>query len=208
MIDWQLYSVFLSVVFFLAITPGTDNLYIMTRTLSGGKEAGFLAALGIALGLVVHITAVTLGLGQLFLNAPHAYRFVRWLGIVYLLYLAFHAYTAKNQVLSTPSQIEKSPKYKIIKQAMTLCLFNPKLLIFFVAFLPQFSNPAIGLINTQLFILGFSFAIESLLVFMGMVVFIAPLGRFLRTNPKFWQWQGRVTGFVFVTMALFLAVFG
>jgi len=208
MIDWQLYSAFLGVVFLLAITPGTDNLYILTRTLSDGKEAGFLAALGISFGLVFHITAATLGLAQLFQNAPGAYAAIRWLGILYLLYLAFQVFRAKNKVLSTSDQVENLPKYKIIKQAMTLCLFNPKLLIFFVAFLPQFSNPTIGPINTQLFVLGLSFAIESLLVFLGMVIFVAPLGHFLRTRPQFWKWQGRITGFVFVTMALFLAVFG
>jgi len=208
MMDLNLYVAFTGVVILLAITPGTDNLYILTRALSEGRRAGFLAALGIAFGLMVHITAATLGLSQVFKNAPVAFSVIRWAGIVYLAWLAYQAWQTRVTKISTAKNPAPLGQVKIIRDAMTLCLLNPKLLLFFIAFLPQFTNPAVGSMNVQFFILGVTFAVESLTVFVLAVIFVAPLGGYLRQHPQFWNRQGKVTGVVLGAMALTLAVFG
>ena len=133
-IDAGVYTAYLGTVFLLAITPGTDNIYVLTRTLSQGRAAGFLAASGIALALVIHVTAITLGLSQLFVAAPNLYLAVKYAGIAYLLYLAWKAFATDEQAISLRAANGGLPKFKIIRQAATLCLLNPKLAIFFIAF--------------------------------------------------------------------------
>jgi len=203
-IDLAVYSAYLGAAFLLAITPGTDNIYVLTRTLSQGRHAGFLAAIGIALALVGHVTAVTLGLSQLFVAAPKLYSVIRYAGVVYLLYLAFKAFTTRENVISMPVGNGQLGKAKIIRQAATLCLLNPKLAIFFIAFLPQFTDPGRGSMTVQLFVLGLSFALIGLGVFCLAIVCIAPIGEALRSHTLFWKWQGRVSGTVLAAMALWL----
>ncbi len=203
-IDPAVYTAYLGTVFLLAITPGTDNIYVLTRTLSQGRTAGFLAAAGIALALVIHVTAITLGLSQLFLAAPNLYLGVKYAGIAYLLYLAWKAFTTEDDAISLRASNGGLPKFKIIRQAALLCLLNPKLAIFFIAFLPQFTNPAAGPMGLQLFTLGLSFALLSLAVFSTAILCVAPIGQALQSSPAFWKWQGRVSGSVLAAMAIWL----
>jgi len=203
-IDPAVYLAYLGTVFLLAITPGTDNIYVLTRTLSQGKSAGFLAAAGIALALVVHVTAITLGLSQLFVTAPKLYLAVKYAGVAYLLYLAYRAFAADGNTISLRAANSGLPKLRIIRQAATLCLLNPKLAVFFIAFLPQFTAPDRGEMPVQLFVLGLSFALLSLAVFSFAIVCVAPVGKALQSSPLFWKWQGRVSGSVLGGMAVWL----
>ena len=198
------YFAFLGSVFVLALTPGTDNIYVLTRTLSQGKAAGLLAASGIALALMVHVAAATLGLGQLFLSAPRLYEAVRYLGIAYLLYLAYGAMTAAATAPEIDERQHGPARHRIVGQAALLCLLNPKLLVFFVAFLPQFTEAARGSMTLQLFFLGTSFALESLTVFVLMIFLVAPLRGLLLSHAGFWRWQGRATGAVLAALAAWL----
>jgi threonine/homoserine/homoserine lactone efflux protein len=203
-IDPAVYIAYLGTTFLLAITPGTDNIYILTRTLAQGRTAGFLAASGIALALVGHVTAITLGLSQLFVAAPTLYAVVKYAGIAYLIYLAYLAFTTDEQAISLKSTNGGLPKFKIIRQAAMLCLLNPKLAIFFIAFLPQFTDPTRGSMTVQLFVLGLTFAVMGLGVFCLAILCVAPIGKALQSSPAFWKWQGRVSGTVLASMAVWL----
>jgi threonine/homoserine/homoserine lactone efflux protein len=203
-IDPAVYTAYLGTVFLLAVTPGTDNIYVLTRTLSQGRTAGFLAAGGIALALVVHVTAITLGLSQLFLAAPKLYAAVKYAGVAYLLYLAYKAFTTEESPISLKTSNGGLPKFKIIRQAALLCLLNPKLAVFFIAFLPQFTDPNRADMVVQLFTLGLTFAIIGLGVFCLAIVCVAPVGKALQSSPLFWKWQGRVSGSVLGAMAVWL----
>ena len=203
-VDPAVYGAYLGTVFLLAITPGTDNIYVLTRTLSQGRSAGFLAAAGIALALVIHVTAITLGLSQLFIAAPALYTGVKYAGIAYLIYLAYRAFTADEGAISLRAARDGLPKFRIIRQSATLCLLNPKLAIFFIAFLPQFTDAARGPMSIQLFVLGLSFALLSLATFCLAILCVAPIGKALQSSPLFWKWQGRVSGSVLAAMAVWL----
>ena len=203
-IDPAVYTAFLGTTFLLAVTPGTDNIYVLTRTLSQGRAAGFLAASGIALALIVHVTAITLGLSQLFLASPDLYAAVKYAGIGYLLYLAYRAFAVDGEAIRLKASNGGLAKLRIIRQAATLCLLNPKLAVFFIAFLPQFTDPGRGGMALQLFVLGLSFSLLSLGVFSTAILCVAPVGKALQSSPLFWKWQGRVAGSVLAAMAIWL----
>lgn len=205
--DPAVFAAYLGAVVVLALMPGTDNIYILTRTLSQGRRAGLLAALGIALALTVHVTAVTLGLSQLFLNAPTLYEAVKWAGIGYLTFLAWRAFrSAGSAAWDAAGGAAPMRAARIVAQAFTLALLNPKLAIFFIAFLPQFADPAAGSMTAQLFTLGLCFALVSLALFTAIIFCVAPLGNWLRRHPAFPAWQARLSGTVLGGMALWLAL--
>jgi len=205
-IDPTLFAAYAGVVVLMALTPGTDNIYVITRTLSFGRTAGFLAASGIALALIVHVTAITFGLSQLFLSAPDLYTAIRWAGIVYLVWLAWRAFRSSSNATLGHERGTAGARIRTVSQAFTLCLLNPKLAVFFIAFLPQFTDPGGASMTVQLFTLGLTFALISLAVFSTAIVFIAPVGDALRGHPNFWKWQARISGSVMGTMALWLAL--
>ncbi|MBT3559304.1 MAG: LysE family translocator [Rhodospirillales bacterium] len=205
-IELTLYVAYAGVVVLMALTPGTDNIYVLTRTLSHGRSAGFLAASGIAIALCVHVTAITLGLSQLFLSAPDLYAAVRWAGIAYLLWLAWKAFRASPDTELSAGRGGVLSKSRVVGQAFMLCLLNPKLAVFFIAFLPQFTNPDNGTMSLQLFTLGVTFALISLTVFSTAILFVAPIGDALRHHASFWKWQARISGGVLGAMALWLAL--
>jgi len=205
--DLAVYVAYVGTVVLLALAPGTDNIYIMTQTLSRGRGAGLLAATGIALALSVHVTAITLGLSQLFLSAPALYQAVRWAGIAYLAWLAWKAFRSADDAAIDLHADAAKPHHalRIVARAFTLALLNPKLAVFFIAFLPQFTDPAAGAMTAQLFTLGLTFALVSLALFTTMIFCIAPLGDWLRHHPAFPKWQARLTGGVLGGMAAWLA---
>ena len=206
-LDPATYSAFVVTALLLALVPGTDNIYIATRTLSQGRRAGLLAAAGVAMALTAHVALITIGLSQLFLSSPESYTAVRWFGVAYLLYLAYRAFTAQPETawLETHAAPDRTAAKRIIAQGFMLCLLNPKLAVFFIAFLPQFTDPAAGAMTMQLLILGVTFALCGLGTFLVMIAAIAPLGSWLRRHPAFPVWQGRVTGSVLGAMAAWLA---
>ncbi|WP_455372700.1 LysE family translocator [Limibacillus halophilus] len=203
-LDPGLYLTFLGSVFLLALAPGTDNIYVVTRSLSQGKQAGMLAGLGIAIALSLHVTAATLGLSQIFLASPGLYLAVRYLGIAYLLYLAYRAFSAPAEEPALSAGASGPSGGRIIREAALLALLNPKLAIFFIAFLPQFTNPAGGQLAYQLFALGLTFAVESLAVFALLVLFVSPLRDWLIGRAAFWRWQSKITGAILLSLALWL----
>jgi len=205
-IDPTVYTAYMGTCLLLSITPGTDNIYVLTRTLSQGKSAGFMAALGVALALVIQVVALTMGLSQLFLSAPKLYTAVKYAGVVYLLYLAYRAFFSNGNGAMLATSGDRLANVRIVRQAMTLCLLNPKLAVFYIAFLPQFTDPAGASMAVQLFVLGLTFAVIGLTVFCVAILCIAPIGAALQSSPHFWKWQTRVSGSVLGAMAIWLAI--
>lgn len=200
--DWNLYWTFVAAAFALAVTPGPDLTYVITRSLAQGRGAGLLATLGIAGALIVHVTLITLGLSRIFLAVPGAYAAVKLAGAAYLIWLAYQSFRAAN---TPPAAAPKTRRLVILRQAALSCLLNPKLAVFFIAFLPQFTNPAAGPITPQLFVLGVTFAAIGLTVLASAAVAFGPIGRLIFHHPRLWKWQGRLTGTVLAGLAAALA---
>jgi threonine/homoserine/homoserine lactone efflux protein len=190
----------------LNLTPGPDMLLVIARSVGQGRAAGVAAALGIAVGCVVHIVAAAFGLAALFAVEPLAYTVVKYLGAGYLLWLGVKLLRG---TAPTPggTATAPAPLVAVFRQGVVTNVLNPKVALFFVAFLPQFVDPAAAAGSAaQMLALGTLFNLGGAVVNVGVAVCFGTAGDWLRRRAGFWRWQQRLTGGVFVALALRLAL--
>ena len=196
--------VFIGVATALAAVPGTDNIFVLTQSAVHGRITGLIVTLGIALGLFVHTTAVALGVAVIFQTSQYAFSALKYAGAAYLLYLAWQAFTAsKGKFEGDKSKSETAPKHFL--RGFTLCIANPKLTIFFLAFFPQFVVPENGPIIAQFYQLGALMICVTLVVFGAVAIAAGSLGAWIKGTPKTQIWLNRISGIVFVSLAVKLA---
>ena len=197
--------VFIGVAAALAAVPGPDNIFVLTQSAVHGRIAGLIVTLGIALGLFVHTTAVALGVAVIFQTSQYAFSALKYAGAAYLLYLAWQAFTAsKGKFEGDKSKSETAPKQFL--RGFTLCIANPKVTIFFLAFLPQFVVPENGPIIAQVYQLGALIVCVTLVVFGAVAIAAGSLGAWIKGSPKTQIWFNRISGIVFVSLAVKLAI--
>ena len=197
--------VFIGVAAALAAVPGPDNIFVLTQSAVHGRIAGLIVTLGIALGLFVHTTAVALGVAVIFQTSQYAFSALKYAGAAYLLYLAWQAFTAsKGKFEGDKSKSETAPKQFL--RGFTLCIANPKVTIFFLAFLPQFVVPENGPIIAQFYQLGALMVCVVLVVFGAVAIAAGSLGAWIKGSPKTQIWFNRISGIVFVSLAVKLAI--
>ncbi len=189
----------------LNVTPGPDLLYILGRSVSQGRAAGVVSALGIGAGCLVHVTGAALGLSALLLALPLAYDVVRWAGAAYLVILGVKALRSGGSALEVQALAPVSPRRIFLQGALTNVL-NPKVALFFLAFLPQFADPARGPLAPQLLLLGAIFAVNGTLVCIAFALFASQLGAWLRTRYGVSRLLDRATGGLFVALGVRLAL--
>ena len=152
MIPIETAALFMLASLALAIAPGPDNLFVLTQSALHGRQAGLLVTLGLMTGLVVHTAAVSLGLAALFQTSALAFNGLKVLGALYLLYLAWQAFRADA---AKPGELPAAPSLRsLYGRGVVMNLSNPKVAIFFMAFLPQFADPARGAMTAQLLAFG------------------------------------------------------
>jgi threonine/homoserine/homoserine lactone efflux protein len=140
----------------LIVIPGPNLVYIVTRTVSQGRRAGFASALGVDAWTLVHIAAATAGLSAVIAHSPTAFAVVKYLGAAYLLYLGARTLLRRaSDDATTP--LAPEPLARAFRQGMLVNVLNPKVALFFLAFLPQFIEPERGSVALQTFILGLEF---------------------------------------------------
>jgi threonine/homoserine/homoserine lactone efflux protein len=188
----------------LAIAPGPDNIFVLTQSALRGRSAGLVVMLGLCTGLIVHSLAVALGVAVIFQTSALAFSALKFLGAGYLMYLAWQAFRAS----ATKFQAEQSPETslcKLYRRGIIMNITNPKVSIFFLAFLPQFADPSRGPISLQLLLLGGVFIIATILVFGGIALLAGTLGQWLSRSARVQNIMNKVAGTVFVCLALRLA---
>lgn len=195
---------FFAVSVLLALAPGPDNLFVLLQSAMRGPGAGLRVVLGLCTGLLVHTAAVAAGLAALFAASATAFAVVKWLGAGYLVWLAWQALRAP---VLDPDASAAAPGdgWAMYRRGILMNLSNPKVAIFFLAFLPQFADAARGPIWPQVSVLGAIFIVATLLVFGGIAWFAGSLGRQLRRSPRIQQALNRIAGGVFLLLALRLA---
>ena len=204
MIHLETMIVFIGVATALAAVPGTDNIFVLTQSAVHGRITGLIVTLGIALGLFVHTTAVALGVAVIFQTSQYAFSALKYAGAAYLLYLAWQAFTvSKGKFEGDKSKSETAPKQFL--RGFTLCIANPKLTIFFLAFFPQFVVPENGPIIAQFYQLGALMICVTLVVFGAVAIAAGSLGAWIKGTPKTQIWLNRISGIVFVSLAVKLA---
>ncbi len=184
----------------LAIAPGPDNIFVLTQSTLYGKRSGILITLGLCTGLIFHTSLVALGVATLLQTSSWAFAVLKALGAGYLLYLAW-------QILSSPLPTLEGDEVALSDKALYLRgifmnISNPKVSIFFLAFLPQFADTSFGPIAPQIFVLGAVFGVVSLLIFSGVATIAAEIGHRLRQNPTLQLYLNRLTALIFVLLAL------
>ena len=194
---------FFGLAVLLALAPGPDNLFVLAQSMAAGPRAGLCVVAGLCLGLVGHTAAVAAGLATLLAGAPGAFTALRLLGAAYLLYLAWGALRAPVMPLSRAPSLDG---WALVRRGIVMNLSNPKVTLFFLALLPQFTSPLRGSVALQTLQLGLTFMAATLLVFGAIAGLAGHVGNRLRARPSVQRWLNRLAALVFVALALRLAL--
>jgi threonine/homoserine/homoserine lactone efflux protein len=187
----------------LNLTPGADMMFCLGQGLKSGRRAAMAANFGIAAGGLVHTLLAALGLGALVAAHPAAFEAIRWLGVGYLLWLALAALRAGPGALQ-PSR-DTFPTGKIFVQALIVNLMNPKVILFILAFLPQFVDPSHP-IFPQFMTLGAVFSLGGLIVNGAVGFFAGSIGQRIARSAALAKWLSRISATIFGALALRLAL--
>jgi len=189
----------------LNATPGPDMLLCATRSATQGRLAGLATYLGIAAGAYCHALALALGLSQLFLAVPAAYDIVRLAGAGYLLYLAWQAFTSKDELAAENGVSQKLSFGTLFRQGWLTNILNPKVALFFLALFPQFIEPSQGSVAAQIMVLATILNTTGLLV-NGIVILVADrAGTAIAASERANRFARYFTGIVFTGLAARLA---
>lgn len=159
----------------LTLLPGPDILFVLTQSISQGKKAGVATASGLCTGVLVHTTAAALGISALIYKSALAFELVKYAGAVYLLYLAWSAFRENGELISS-APVRGNNSFALYKRGIFMNVLNPKVALFFLAFLPQFINVSAGNIPVQMIFLGVIFMIQAWLIFSAISVFAGAIG--------------------------------
>lgn len=188
----------------LAVAPGPDNIFVLAQSILYGRTAGLWITLGLCSGLIVHTTAVAFGVAAIIQASSAAFTVLKCAGAAYLLYLAWQAFRAANA--SESYQSRSRPSHSMLyRRGIIMNVTNPKVSIFFLAFLPQFADPSRGSVFVQIFMLGGIFILAALLVFGCVACLAERVNRWLQRSACMERRLNRFAGVVFVGIALKLA---
>lgn len=194
---------FLAAGLALNFTPGPDMLYVAARGAAEGRAAGIVSALGIGAGTLVHIALVALGLAALLSAVPVAYATVRLAGAAYLIYLGVRALRSRAD-LTTP-RVKAAPLLAIFRQGVLTNVFNPKVALFFLAFLPQFIDSSRGNPALQVVALGLLFDTTGTLVNLAVGIGSSSAAARLRGAGRTSAALHKITGVLFIGLGIRLA---
>ena len=200
MLAFETMTLFFGAAVALALTPGPDNLFVLTQAAVGGRKAGLAVTLGLCSGLLVHTGAVALGVAALFATSALAFLALKLLGAAYLLYLAWGALTAKVDTGESTAADEQRMG-ALYTRGIAMNITNPKVAIFFLAFMPQFTDPSLGSVGLQIMTLGALFMVATLLVFGAVALGAGALGEWLQRSPRVQVVLNRTAGVVFILLA-------
>ncbi|TMS83096.1 LysE family translocator [Pseudoalteromonas sp. S554] len=201
---------FLIASFLMAVAPGPSNAFLMAQTFANGRTAGMQSAFGFALGGVVHTFFAVIGLSAILKASAAAYSAVQYTGAAYLCYLGFMMIksTLKNTATATQTQSEDKPhvstakKSNVMFQAMMTEVLNPKVALFFIAFIPQFVDPSLSSATFQLAFFGLLYPIFAFPIDCTYIYFGDKIAQFFRQHPNSQLWIDRVTGMIFIALAI------
>lgn len=188
----------------LALAPGPDNIFVLTQSILYGRQAGFWVTLGLCTGLLVHTAAVALGIAVIFQTTPWAFNALKIAGAIYLLYLAWQVFRAPASSMTTAQAPALSPR-NLYLRGIVMNITNPKVALFFLAFLPQFASPDRGSLAPQIAVLGALFMLATLIVFGSIAWAASSIGQRLKESPGAQSAINYISGVVFVGLAVRLA---
>jgi threonine/homoserine/homoserine lactone efflux protein len=196
-------ALFASAALLVNLTPGPDRLFVAGSSLAHGRRAGGLAALGVGAGCLVHVALAALGLAALLAASPVAFTVVTWIGAAYLVWMGL-AMLRRRAVAAGP--LPTLPAARVFRQGAVTNVLNPKVALFFLAFLPQFIDPGAPHQALGLVALGLLFTLSGTAVNLAVALLAGGLRGVLGGGHAAGTWLNRVAGLVFVGLGLRLAL--
>lgn len=207
MLDPTKLPIFMLAALVLLLTPGPAVLYIVARSMDQGRLAGLVSVLSVEIGNFTHVLAATLGLSALLLSSALAFSVVKYLGAAYLVYLGLRRISSREALLST-ANLERQGLRKVFSQGVVVAILNPKTALFFLAFLPQFVNPAQGSLALQLFTLGGIFVLMAIVTDSLYALLAGTVGQALKNAPAFLKAERYLVGGLYIGLGLMAAFSG
>jgi len=199
------FGLFLAAGILLNLTPGPDTAYILGRSIAQGRQAGIASALGICVGSIFHSCAAALGLSAILATSAVAFAAIKLLGGAYLIFLGIKMLLDRRRQLSLPSNFRPRTTIAAFRQGVFTNVLNPKVALFFLAFLPQFIDPASNMKVFAFLMLGLTFVTTGTIWCLILAWFASAFSERLRTNETIGQWLNRAAGALFVFLGLRLA---
>lgn len=196
---------FLVAAMMLTLAPGPDNIYVLTRGIAQGKKAGLVAALGFSSGLFFHTLLAVLGFAAIIKAYPAAYHALQYAGAAYLVYLGIRTLrsTASMSLDATMAPVSLS---RIYWQSVIANILNPKVTLFFIAFLPQFVNVQAGHVAWQMLLLAVVFILQALAIFSAIAFFSGIVGAYFKRQARAALYLNRLAGCAFVGLGIRIAL--
>lgn len=201
----QTVLLFMAAALALNVTPGPSILYVMSRTLAQGTTAGLVSALGLGVGSLCHACAAALGLSVLIAYSPVAYTIVKSAGALYLVILGIRMIRARDVTPPEPHLAGASLR-RVFWQGVLTDLLNPKIVLFFVSFLPQFVDPNRGSVAAQTLVLGLLFQVTGIPTNMAVAVLGGTISRWFSRRPAFARLRNAIAGTVLIGLGVRLAL--
>ncbi|AHC99820.1 LysE family translocator [Leisingera methylohalidivorans] len=202
MIDPLSLLAFVPAALALNLTPGADMMFCLGQGLRSGRRAALAASAGITAGCMVHVVLAGLGLGALVAAVPGLFDVIRWAGVGYLLYLAWGAWRGGRAAATGTA----APAARAFRAGFVVNLTNPKVILFVLAFIPQFVVPGAGPVLGQFLIYGAVLSLGGFFINGLAGIFAGQAGGRLTGSPVFARWLGRVSGTIFAALAVRLAI--
>lgn len=207
MLGIQDYWIFVSAGILLNLTPGQDSIYIASRSVAEGTRAGIAAALGVGTGGLVHVTAATFGLSAVLAASAVAFTIIKWVGVAYLVYLGVRLLVSRNGIsrhaISATGEVGWSTAYR---RGILTNVLNPKVAIFFLAFLPQFVAESGAHRALSLLVLGGTFVFTGTIWCLVIAIASARASEGIRRSTTAGNLARRIAGAVFVGLGVKLAM--
>ena len=191
---------FLGISVLITLAPGPDNLMVIGQSLARGARAGLALGLGCASGCLTHIAWATLGIAALVRASPGLFFTFKLAGAAWLLWLGIQALRSGG-TLTPAAGTPPRPWPREIARGFVANALNPKVGLFFLAFLPQFTDPARGSLTLQMLVLGLVFIAQTVVIFSTMAFAAGSIGRLLARNPRLGPWLDRLCGVLFIGLA-------
>ncbi|MEA5115772.1 MAG: LysE family translocator [Geobacteraceae bacterium] len=196
---------FLGASIALTIAPGPDNTFVVAQGVSRGRKAAIITALGMCSGVSVHTAAAALGISALLYSSATAFMVLKYAGAAYLLYLAYKS-LKEQQILLPSGTVDGQKWWVMFRRGFIMNVVNPKVALFFLAFLPQFVSGRTGDASWQIFILGLLFMVQAAVVFSAIGYLSGSVGNLVLRKPRMARYFGWLTAGIFASLGVKLAL--
>ncbi len=202
------FAYFLTASILLTLAPGPDILYLLTKSLSEGAKSGITLAAGLVSGIIFHTFLVMVGVAAFIQNSPVAFTVLKLFGAAYLIFIAFKSFQAARagKKISMQRSDAKISFVKLYRRGVLMNVLNPKVLLFFLAFLPQFVNFSASSPSLQIILLGVTFAVQAFLIFSAIAIYAGRVRNLILRKKNLGQLFNYVEGIVLAIIALTLLI--